>query len=58
MRRRTFIHQGGKAGAALSIMGMMACKGKEEKAAAADDAAGEAEMAAASSCPAIGTRTS
>ena len=47
MKRRTFIHQGGKAGAALSLLGMMACKGKEEKAAADESASGEAEMAAA-----------
>lgn len=31
MKRRTFINQGGKAGAALSLLGMTACKGKTEK---------------------------
>ncbi len=43
MKRRTFINQGGKAGAALSLMGIMACKGKEEK--AAQDAAAAGDMA-------------
>lgn len=45
MKRRTFINQGGKAGAALSLMGIMACKGKEEK--AAEDTSAAAAMAAA-----------
>jgi sugar phosphate isomerase/epimerase len=31
MKRRTFINQGGKAGAALSLLGITACKGKTEK---------------------------
>jgi len=43
MKRRTFIHQGGKAGAALSLMGIMACKGKEEK--PAEDTSATEEMA-------------
>lgn len=39
MKRRTFIHQGGKAGAALSLLGMTAFKGKNEKASEADNEA-------------------
>lgn len=31
MKRRKFIHQGAQASAAFSLMGMMACKGKEKK---------------------------
>lgn len=47
MKRRTFINQGGKAGAALSLLGMMACKGKEEKPASAEDALGAGEITGA-----------
>lgn len=36
MKRRTFIHQGGIAGAAVSLLGMTACKGKAEKPADSD----------------------
>ncbi len=45
MKRRKFIHQSARAGAAVSLMGMMACKGKEEKQPMADGA-GETESMA------------
>lgn len=45
MKRRKFIHQSARAGAAVSLMGMMACKGKEEKQPMADDAEETGSMA-------------
>ncbi len=45
MKRRKFIHQSARAGAAVSLMGMMACKGKEEKKPMAEDAAEAESMA-------------